>query len=467
MRDRIPNSLRTLLLRRDGTPRAIPFVSAPFSLDLMLFLALWPVWWVLGVDQILPPLFLAWEAARYLWQARGQFTVNAPMVWAGLLAAWWLVPALWVDREYADIFVKETATAWAQVCALFLFWNAVRTRREWNQAARGLLLLAAYVAAGGAIFALGIWRGTLVSALGRLFSGLAGAPGGFFDTIFYRELGRFSTDSSRFPFRLTSFALQPTSLSMICLILLPFVAWRFYEARGRVRAAFGVVAAGLLVCLLGTESRIAYLAFGVGVVVFAAYASHSLRKLTQLALFGGAGLAAVAVFLAAAVAFGGVDNLWQALVVDWRPGSVAVRSRVYEETLRLLPEHPIAGWGVQVRIRGIRSSFSAGSHSSVLAMGFRHGAVGLALYIGLWASIWREVARGLKGGAVWLGRGFWVAIAVALLCFNIRELADSWWWDQVVAVAVWITWGLVLAGARLAGDGHAIAEPAGHEEAKD
>ncbi|MGB9594262.1 MAG: O-antigen ligase family protein, partial [Anaerolineae bacterium] len=264
----------------------------------------------------------------------------------------------------------------------------------------------------------------------------------FFASIIIRRLGRVGTDSVFFPFRLTSLALYPTYLSMASLILIPFTAWQMREAKGRMRIALGAVLAGLLVCLVGTESRIAYLAFGAGLVALAVYVSRSWRRPIRVAVFAGI---AVLVLAAVVIGFGGPDRLWQAVVVEWRPGSLVVRSRVYEETFRLLPEHPIAGWGVQQRIVGKSTSYSAGSHSSILAMWFRHGIVGLALYVGLWVSIWREVIRGLKRGVAAPSAAFWVAAAIAPLGFNIRELADAWWWDQTVTMALWTLWGLVLA----------------------
>ena len=431
----------------------IPFLSTPFSFDLMLFLALWPLWWILGVEQILPPLFLAWETGRYLWQARGRFTLSAPVIWAGLLALWWLVPALWVDREYADIFVKETATAWSQVFILFLFANSVRTAAQWRQSARGLMWLAGATAAGGLIYALGLWRGESPSALGLILPSSLAKSSTFFGSIAVRGLAAVSRERvALFPARLTSLALTPTSLSLISLLLIPFTAWWAFETKGRMRWVPAMVLAGLLVCLAGAESRIAYLAFGAGLVALAAFAARSLRRPVRMALLGGAALLALLAVLGVVVGFGGLDDLWRAIVMDWRPGSISVRSRSYEETFRLLPQHPIAGWGVQVRIEGLRSSFSAGSHSSILATAFRHGLVGLVLYLGLWVSIWRAVIRGLKGGAGSPAmRRFWVAAAIALLGFNIRELADSWWWDQGVTMALWTMWGLTLTAPRSVG----------------
>ncbi len=463
MREKV-RLFRQASLGSGGGATPIPFVSTPFAFDLMLFLALWPLWWFLGVEQLLPPLFLAWEAVRYLWQARGRFTLSAPVVWAGLLALWWLVPALWLDREYVDIFVKETATAWSQVLILFLFWNTIRSAREWNQAARGLTLMAAGLALGAGLFFVGVGREPITSALGILVPRLAETTSAFFRSIVLRQFGQTGGDSEVLPFRLRSLTLQPTYLSMVSLVLMPHIAWRMCEAKGRRRAALGVLLAGLLVCLVGTESRVAYLAFGAGLLALAGYASRSWRKPVRVAVFGGV---AILLVVAVVIASGGFGGLWQKVVVEWRPGSLLVRSRVYEETLRLLPEHPIAGWGVQMRIAGKPTSFSAGSHSSVFGMWFRHGVVGLALYIGLWASVWREVIRGLKSSTTTSrARWFWVAVSVALLGFNIRELVDVWWWDQTVAMTLWTAWGLILAAPAAFAGSEADPQPTAAQEQK-
>jgi O-antigen ligase len=159
------------------------------------------------------------------------------------------------------------------------------------------------------------------------------------------------------------------------------------------------------------------------------------------------------VSLVVVVAVIGLDRIVQAVrefFLSWRPGSWWVRLRIYEATFEMLPEHPIAGWGVQQRLPGTRSSFSAGSHSSVLGMLFLHGIVGLVLYVGLWVSIWRETLRGLRARlATRELRGFWIAAAIALLCFNIRELADTWWWDQSITMTIWALWGLIIAAPGL------------------
>lgn len=144
---------------------------------------------------------------------------------------------------------------------------------------------------------------------------------------------------------------------------------------------------------------------------------------------------------------------FQSAFIDLRPGSWLVRFNIYIVSLRLLPEHPIAGWGVPVRIPGASSTYSAGTYSSFLGMLFTHGIIGLVLYLAIWISIWKAVVKGLgEKHTPRARRLLWVAMAVAFLSFNIREIADSWWWDQSLTFVLWLMWGSSLTAARFGPD---------------
>jgi O-antigen ligase len=423
----------------------IPFLTTSFSTDLYLYTVLWPVWWLVGVEQLLFPFFITWELLRYLWQARLRFRLNSTIMWATLLATWWIVPILWVERDHLDIFLKETATAWSQVFFLFVFWNTIRTRKAWNRALRAVEVLALYVAIGGLIFLSGIWRGDLLSVIGRLLPGGLAESSAFFDSISYRSFGAVILESSALARRVSSFSLSFSGLSMVCLPLIPFTAWRFMTGKGVARWINGFVVFALTVCLLFTGSRMAYLAFAIQISLFLVLRLDMLRGRNKLLSAALACLIGVAVIGVIFLAFSLISDAIRLIFIDLRPGSWLVRFYVYRETLRLLWEHPFAGWGAPVQIENMPSVYSAGSHSSYLGMVFQHGFVGLIFYLALWLSLWRVVVRELRQSAQGYGlRMFWIAAAAAFFAFNIREVADSWWWDQLLTFTIWLIWGLVL-----------------------
>lgn len=73
----------------------------------------------------------------------------------------------------------------------------------------------------------------------------------------------------------------------------------------------------------------------------------------------------------------------------------------------------------------------------------------------LWAAVWLPVLRGYNTPRARYGlTGFCMAVATAFFAFNVREVADSWWWDQSLGFVLWVLWGLALTAARV------FAEPA-------
>ncbi len=429
----------------------LPFVSTPFSTNLWYYALLWPVWWALGIDQILLPFFIFFEFFRFLITSEWRLQLNATSLFALLLAVWWVVPLIWVDRQFLDIFLKEAATAWAQAFILILIWNRVQTQRDWRRLVGALTIIAFYMVSSSAIYLVGLWRGELLSAVGRILPPSLVQSSAFFSSIAYRHFGEFFTvDVGFFTQRLIAFTLSFSSLSMVCLLLIPLMVWRFQTERGVMRLFCAGLAGGLLIALVFTESRIAYAALLAGFVLYLILRLHLLRARNRpLTLALGLLLVALALILGF-VALGLITESLHTAFIDLRPGSWLARYRIYEYTLQLLPEHFIAGWGVPVRIPGMANEYSAGTHSSYLGMLFQHGIIGLIFYLGMWLSVWLIVWRGLRqrrgGRAAVL---FWMATAMAFFAFNIREVADAWWWDQSLLFVIWLLWGLTLTAPRI------------------
>ena len=435
----------------------VPFLTTSFAKNLWGYALLWPVWWALGIEQFLLPFFLLFEMVRFLVAANWSVRINTTALLALLLALWWAVPIFWVDREFLDLFLRETATIWAQAFVLILFWNRIRTQRDWQLAVRALLIMATYTAVAGLIYMSGIWRGNFLSLAGRLMPSSLIANSSFFSSIAIREFGSLANEVGLLTQRLMAFSLSFSALSMIALLLIPIVYWRFQLTRSMARLFYGGVALGLVLCLFFTESRISYAAFLAAIALYAILRLGLLRGSNRPLTVALSMVGAALTLLVAYVLVETILQSAQAAFVDLRPGSWQVRLQIYLATLQLLPEHLIAGWGVPVRLPGLPSDYSAGTHSNYLGVLFQHGIIGLLLYIGLWLSVWTAVIRGLsqRENSRELAM-FWIAAATAFFAFNIREIADSWLFDQSLTFVVWLMWGVALTAARCAA---ADAEP--------
>lgn len=424
----------------------VPFITTSFVRNILYYALLWPLWWALGIEQILLPFFLIFELIRRLIKSNWQVRINTTGLFALALAVWWLVPLIWVDRNYLDIFLKDTATIWSQAIFLILVINCVKTRDEWQLLAKALLIMAVYMAIAGVVYLSGLWRGDFTSAFGLILPPSLVESSVFFKSIAIRSFGDLSLrQAGLFPFRIRGFSLTFSSLSMICLILLPFTFWRANISRGFHRLLLTAVTIGLLLCLIFTESRIAYVALVITILFYWALHAGVLRKKYLPLTIGLTMAIAGFTLLLGHLLQRPIYNAVEGFFINLRPASFLERLNIYVVTLRLLPEHPIAGWGAPVRIPGTSNAYSAGTHSSLLGMLFQHGTVGLILYIALWLSLWKQAICGMrdKHHNRFLA-SFWIAVATSFLAFNIRELADSWWWDQSLMFIVWIFWGMVI-----------------------
>lgn len=443
----------------------IPFLTTPFAQNLVYYAWLWPVWWLLGVEQLLLPFFLLYETVRLLVRSRWRVRVNMMVVLSLGLAVWWIVPIIWVDRDFLDIFLKETATIWSQFMLMLLAWNTIREEHEWRLVVRALIIMAAYTAAAGFIYIVGLWRGEVLSVVGRILPASTIDASAFFSSIAYRRFGELAVEVGLLRHRLAGFSLSFSSLSMVCLLLIPLIGWRALVARGARRLFYVWVEVGLVLCLIFAESRISYMAVVAGGALFVVLWLGLLRGRNRLFTLAMALLLAGAAVVLAYATSETIMRSIQATFIDLRPGSWLVRFYIYIYTLQMFPEHPIAGWGVPMRIPGIISVYSAGTHSSILGMLFTHGIIGLFFYLAIWAVVWKAVLRGL--GERHTGREralFWMAAAAAFLSFNIRELADAWWWDQSLTFVLWLTWAATLTAGRLApARSPAAAPPEGYE----
>ena len=434
----------------------LPFISTSFATNVWLFALLWPLWWGLGVDQLLLPFFIFVEFIRLLIRSRWQVRLNGAAMIALALAIWWLAPTLWVDPEMRLIFLKEATSIWTQFLILVLFWNCVHTRAEWHKIVGALSLIALYHVVASALFLSGIWRGTFVSLLGRFIPASQINASAFFSSISYRSFGEVASSDNvgLLSIRLNGFTLSYSALSMVCLLLLPLMLWRFQTTRGWTRLLHLGLMLGLTVALVFTESRIAYAALAAATLFYALlwlYHRRSNRPLMVALALVATAVGLVVLFLVLSVIIDWVQRVF----IDLRPGSWLVRAYIYAQTLALLPEHWIAGWGTSVRIPNLPNEYAAGTHSSYLGMLFQHGVVGLALYVALWAAVWLPVLQGYNTPRARYGlTGFCMAVATAFFAFNVREVADSWWWDQSLGFVLWVLWGLALTAARV------FAEPA-------
>lgn len=424
-------------------------LNSNFARELKYLFFSWPLLWVMGIEQFILPLFFGYALVKHLLINRGVIAMNRFTIIVLAIAAWWLVPVQWVERSLLHIFVKDIATFWSFTLAIFLFSNQVRTHEDREHIFRGLDAFAFYNGISLVVFITGLWQGQLHSLLGLVVGSSSRITESiFFSTVIYREFGTtIVAPGSLFQLRFSGLAINYSSMSMICLLLIPYVLYRLPQSRNLLMflMRIGTILA-IGIGLVVTDSRLAYLAAGLGFTfgIFVWLTFIKVRLWESRIIF-----MAFLLILASPVIYGlasNVFNMGSMIVQDYRPGSWLVRQKIYTETLNLLFIHPIAGWGTSVRIEGLTNNYSAGTHSAYLGVLFQHGIIGLLLYLIFLGNLWQVLLTKLHQSVhSWEDRNFWWMCAVAIFCINVRETGDVWWWDQSLSIVLWSIWGLAIA----------------------
>lgn len=193
--------------------------------------------------------------------------------------------------------------------------------------------------------------------------------------LYFSPLTGWSIDT-----RLSSIFASSLQYSAATLLCLPLALYGVFCTTGRARAVLSASFVFGLVGLLFSQGRSA-IVLGILSLPLLFYllsggkgGSKSLRS-TRSTLVAAclAGILAVTLFATR------LTEPLARLFLDTRAASAEQRFAVYRESIRLLGDSPLFGYGTQLDIDGIR--FAAGTHSWYLAAMFRHGILAGAVLI--------------------------------------------------------------------------------------
>jgi O-antigen ligase len=347
-------------------------------------------------------------------------------------AAWWLVAA--ATGVLAATWLLASATAadpWASLVKARKLWSIaivlIVADRVRGDAGRGDRLAVAALAGGAAsaLFGVVAWAADRISRalpfhrLESVFS-TAMTSGNVFATLGIAALGELFSP----------------------------------RARGRARAAAAAATALLVLALLGTLTRSAWLAFLAGAAVL-------LARLRPRLLVG------LVALVVAVVALGPLELRLRALsVVDpAHPGNQG-RISLWKSGAAALADHPWTGVGLAdhyALIEGYRrpdATFHAGHfHNNVVQVAVSTGGIGLAAWLAWMGIVGVLLARGARhagGGRALVGLAVWAA-------FQVHGLFDWSFGDAEVANQFFLWTGLGLAGLGAAAGTPGAAPDAGPE----
>ncbi len=120
--------------------------------------------------------------------------------------------------------------------------------------------------------------------------------------------------------------------------------------------------------------------------------------------------------------------LVQRLVFDVRANSAHTRFRIYEASIQGILEHPFFGLGQSNPIDFSSQRFSAGTHSSYIAIGYQRGLIALFFYALFMLSFFIKSIK-----LMWKSNNKNITIlSITFIGFFLREAMDTWWWDSLL-----------------------------------
>lgn len=370
------------------------FLSTSPVDDAVWMLRLLPLWWVLGVEQLLTPVLFGWASVKAVWMRRGQVVVP-PGMFAYLTFLFAMgCSALCITEGYR--YVTFLRTFGVYLGGALLYFSVVNTVRDEDDCRR---LVDAVAFAIGASCLLAVagqlgFRPEVHSAIGRVLPGWI-RNSAYGSSIAVRTVGHPSwfTGIGQY-FRVSSFFVTPTLFSAALAVTMPMLAARWWIAptpASRVRAGTLLAAAGL--ALLMTTGRISILASFVGCGVLGTWVAYR-RNGSLVAILAGAGLAlGGTVLLGLALADAGANPVGaaqakiEAAALARGGGSYGARSYIYRKTWQGYLESPLFGWGTQRHLPNF--PYPAGSHSHWFGHLYKYGAFGLLAFLALALAVGR------------------------------------------------------------------------------
>jgi O-antigen ligase len=422
----------------------IPWLNTSLTKDVWLYFMLQPLMWVLGIEQFLPAILAPWILLKRVW-LNSKLRVSRH-IWVALIFwCWQLLHFFSLPPGELDLFIKSQGMMLALVSLFIVIYNVADSRERWEKLLGIIEWFGALVVFLGTIFILGVGAGEFRSVFGRLLPGGLVAGSHFFDTITMRSLGFFER-ATVLP-RVRSTFWHPSSYASVLLVFGAVQWFQFKRSVSRAR----VVRLGLLALtafnLFFTLSRTTYVAFAV--MIFSLWWLRGCkykRRLARLSLISLLVVLVLVYVFSMLLLRGAVSMSWfHDAIYKFRPYSIRARLQVYEASWQLIREKLFWGWGTAIKIEGLPSAFSAGSHGDYLNVLFQFGVPGLLLYLVFLGTIWCTLLKGYRLARQSEVKNFFAVSIALMLAMNVRQVTSELFWDVYVVSTIWGAWALGLA----------------------
>lgn len=429
-------------LRRRGT--------RPVSALQMLLLLL-PLWWLLGIEQLVWPVGLILVLVHVLSHRRYRVFVTPTVVWLLVFILVYLISGLFIVETFRVLtFVRGLSAYLSAILLVLIVTNSVESVADIRRIILAVVLVMGVASTVGFLAISGVFRPSFGAPVGLLLPNSIESTS-YGARIAHKELGSqawFAWTGTYY--RTRSFFMYGTlyATALMATIPMSLLMLRHTSSRsGKVLLVFFTVA--MVVNLLFTTARIAILSLLFGAGYYYLIVRPERRPFTLL-LFLGLLLLLVSLLIAVET-----TQSWQDLlgasnsIFDsfWfaRGGSSSGRLSTYLGTLESFRDRPVFGWGTERDMPGL--PLPAGSHSYYLGTLYKQGVIGFMLLLATGVSVWvasnpnRARARGaVEFESDVLQYGRWILVALA-----VNSSTDVLDLDAITFVLVWTILAAMIA----------------------
>lgn len=377
----------------------IPIITTSVFSDITLFFALLPVWWFLGIEQIIWLFLFALTTIKTLVLHRFRVRVVTAAKILVFFLIIHLVSSLSIVESFRIItFIRNFSMYLLALFIVITITNNVRTEEQLQRVIDGLLVGIGWAVILGFLGIIGLFRPEFTSGIGYLLpSSISSTDYG--TRIVLRSTGTLSWFAGLGTYyRIRSVFLYGTMYATTLAMTYPLLLYRFRISETlKGRLILVILGCLMLINLLFTTGRSAIAAWLIGAVVWLWFTYGLSKRWGKLVLLLLMLMACILIVAFLVSIFLGLDpfqlteaNLRSLLAA--RGSSTADRLYVYQQTLIGWLDRPLIGWGTERDIPGFR--YPAGSHSYYLGTLYKQGIIGLAIFVLLLSNLWQSTSPG-------------------------------------------------------------------------
>lgn len=425
---------------------SIPLITTNPVTDIGILIGLTPVWWFMGIEQLIWPFVFGWVALKVFFIKKGKVVFTGVMKVFILFLIIQLISAFSLTELYSWIvFIRNFSVFLIAFFLIFILSNSIH---EWSQLK--WLLKVAVIVMGvssfiGILGTIGVWRPNYVSPLTRFLPTWVFQSGAV-NNIANRSIGHLTTFLSIQYFRIDGFFLYPTLYATTLISIIPVAIFLSQIDRQKIsRIVWTGIAGILLFNLLSTTGRAATISFIAGFLFLQLFIVRKDRVLRWSAIL----LVIVLILISLTQ-----KEILNSIFEFFSTRSSDERLNVYSQSFEMLAQRPLFGWGTARNIDSLGVSLPLGSHSYYIAMLFRFGLVGFFVFALMYWMLWYQTRTlqlkeftniPLKEMNMLLNYGRWIIIA--LLLDGAATIPIT---DLVTMTLVWLIYSSLLVTRRLA-----------------